>query len=89
VARAVSGHKRGDSPDDEIDPNEHRHTVSFSVRDSTRARFNAAVRELRRIARSRLSSTRRSFQTITDALEAVRAGNLGRCQTGEVASSKR
>ena len=39
----MSGHKRGDSPDDPVDPNEHRHTVTFSLRDSTRARFNAAV----------------------------------------------
>jgi hypothetical protein len=69
VARAVSGHKRGDSPDDPVDPDEHRHTVSFSVRDSTRARFNAAVRALRRVRGHDFFDDDDLFQTITDVLE--------------------
>ncbi|HEY4181567.1 MAG TPA: HNH endonuclease signature motif containing protein [Kofleriaceae bacterium] len=69
VARAVSGHKRGDSPDDLVDPNEHRHTVSFSLRDSTRARFNAAVRELRRVRGHDFFDDDDLFQSITDVLE--------------------
>ncbi|HEY4181156.1 MAG TPA: HNH endonuclease signature motif containing protein [Kofleriaceae bacterium] len=70
VARAVSGHKRGDSPDDAVDPDEHRQTVSFSVRDSTRARFNAAVRALRRVRGHDFVDDDDLFQGITDALEA-------------------
>ncbi|HEY4183043.1 MAG TPA: HNH endonuclease signature motif containing protein [Kofleriaceae bacterium] len=69
VARAVSGHKRGDSPDDPVDPDEHGHTVSFSLRDSTRARFNAAVRALRRVRGHDFFDDDDLFQTLTDVLE--------------------
>jgi hypothetical protein len=70
VARAVSGHKRGDSPDDAIDPDEHRHNVTFSLRDSTRARFNAAVRAMRRVRGHDFVDDDDLFQTISDVLEA-------------------
>jgi hypothetical protein len=69
VARAVSGHKRGDSPDTPVDPNEHRHTVTFSLRDSTRARFNAAVSAMRRVRGHDFFDDDDLFQAISDILE--------------------